>query len=125
MIFEDEIEYTDEKARESMVSKLSHIAYQYQFEKQYGYPEKDLVIDCFDKQTPYGNVAMYVNDPKGSGNKLNCQFVEVENRGWPYVLLVSTKKIRDSEELLIEYGAKYWQRMKIIEDFCEPWLKNA
>ena len=111
VIFEDEIEYPD------FFLKLSHIAYQYTFGKKYGNPEKDLVIDCFDKQTPYGNVTMYVNDPKGSGRKSNCLFVEVEYRGWPYVLLVSTREMRDSEELLVDYGAEYWNGQKTIKDF--------
>ena len=50
----------------------------------------------------------YINDARGSGFPVNVEFCEVVYRGWPHLFLVTVRAIEADEEVLIDYGNRYW-----------------
>eukprot|EP01084_Bolivina_argentea_P126516 223999_1 len=38
----------------------------------------------------------------------NCKFVLIKNKGWPSVFIVTTKNVRNGQELFIDYGKDFW-----------------
>lgn len=73
------------------------------------YVNRNHVIDASIKGN---NLARYVNDAKGiskiKGTNNNCVY-EIKNKK---VILVSTKRIKAGEELLVEYGKDYWKTIQ-------------
>lgn len=71
-----------------------------------------------------GNVTRFINDYRvdpyrlekhsmmdpveEKRTRLNCQPCLVTWHGWPYMIIVSVKEIGRGEELLLDYGAIYW-----------------
>ena len=45
----------------------------------------------------------------GLGSSANVAFVQVMHRGWPYVFVATTQAVAAGDELLIEYGNRFWQ----------------
>eukprot|EP00802_Teleaulax_amphioxeia_P021800 Tamp_22185.p1 GENE.Tamp_22185~~Tamp_22185.p1 ORF type:complete len:172 (-),score=16.88 Tamp_22185:53-568(-) len=50
----------------------------------------------------------YINDARGSGFPVNVEFCEVVYRGWPHLFIVTLRAIEVDEEVLIDYGNRYW-----------------
>ncbi|KAJ3327766.1 hypothetical protein HDU76_011165 [Blyttiomyces sp. JEL0837] len=46
----------------------------------------------------------------------NTKFLEVKILGWSYMFVITIKRIKKHEELLIDYGLSYWQPMKLRKD---------
>ncbi|GFH62016.1 hypothetical protein CTEN210_18492 [Chaetoceros tenuissimus] len=44
--------------------------------------------------------------------KVNVKFVEAVVEGWPHIFVMSTCKIKRDEELLIDYGSEYWDKVE-------------
>ena len=42
---------------------------------------------------------------------VNAKFLEVVVNGWPHIFIISTKNISKDEELLIDYGPEYWEKI--------------
>ena len=86
---------------------------------------RSLVIDAFDPSgNHHGNQTMLINDPRGLPDfetALNCEFIEVTWRGWPYIFVATTRDVAAGEELLIEYGEEYWENMEYIG----RWLRDV
>eukprot|EP00939_MAST-03C_sp_MAST-3C-sp1_P002828 g2828.t1 len=83
---------------------------------------RKLVVEPFPF---HGNVTMLVNDcsvQKKSGAsgcdkvKQNCEFREVTYWGFPYVAICAVRPIRKGQELLLDYGAGYWNHQRSIAE---------
>lgn len=44
--------------------------------------------------------------------KVNVKFVEAVVGGWPHIFVMSKCKIKQDEELLIDYGSEYWDKVE-------------
>ena len=85
-----------------------------------------LVIDPWpgrDEDTA-GGPLMAINDcradPLASNagqSRYNCEFCEVEIRGFPYLFVVASTDIAKGAELLIDYGQEYWVHRRAIEKY--------
>ena len=67
----------------------------------------------------YGNEMMAINDGKLDGKKVNCGWMEVLYRGWPYVFVVNISRhvIRQGDELLLDYSTgPYWASKAQMDD---------
>eukprot|EP01084_Bolivina_argentea_P150060 262048_1 len=90
-------------------------------------PEDELVID----PSIYHNEGLYINDYRSNvtsqqnekegkqSNTIldrmqNVQFYEVLVDDWPHIFAVSCKDINVGEELLADYGSKYWDNYRVI-----------
>jgi len=52
----------------------------------------------------------WINDPRGTAQRANCQFMVYTPKGKPRIGCVrTTRPIEMGEELLIQYGASYWR----------------
>jgi SET domain-containing protein len=69
----------------------------------------ELVIDAHVARNAIG----YINDYRDfSGRRLrqpNAQFVAVFVRGWPHIVCVTLMDIAAGEEILVDYGERYWR----------------
>ena len=69
------------------------------------------------------NEASLINDVRdsvlGDGNEPellrteNCAFVEVLVNKWPRVYVITLEDIQPGEELLLDYGASYWEKVSL------------
>ena len=59
-------------------------------------------------------------DPLASNagqSRYNCEFCEVEIRGFPHLFVVASTDIAKGAELLIDYGQEYWVHRRAIEKY--------
>ena len=79
-----------------------------------------------------GMLLMYMNDIRLDISKSeptkhdkamqNVRFIVAKEKGWPTVFAVTTRKVREGEELLVDYGQKYSdlltesERWKCVKD---------
>jgi hypothetical protein len=56
------------------------------------------------------NALAFANDYRPDPATQNAEFVAVCWKNLPFILLITTKEIGQDEEVLVDYGAKYWQR---------------
>lgn len=76
-----------------------------------------------------GNVLAAINDcrfdpasfPQGStkDGTRNVMFVEVLYNGWPYVFMVTTADVVGGDELLVDYGVRYWEGHRFVMQTAE------
>jgi len=67
----------------------------------------------------YGNEMMAINDGKLDKLPVNCGWMEVLYRGWPYVFVVniSRRVISQGDELLLDYShSAYWASKEQMDD---------
>lgn len=64
-----------------------------------------------------GNETMAINDGKQDNKKVNCGWMEVLYRGWPYVFVVAIRSgIKQGAELLLDYSDRsYWGSKQQME----------
>ena len=77
---------------------------------------RDWVIDAGAS----GNVTRYINDYRGTGQKVNVDVLEtvVKREGAseiPGVIFVAAADIKEGEELLFDYGPEYWEEKEVID----------
>ena len=75
----------------------------------------------------FGNEMMAINDGKLDGKPVNCGWMEVLYRGWPYVFVVniSRRVIRQGDELLLDYSTGPYWHSKAEMDAEQAGLLNA
>uniref|UniRef100_A0A7S3BSQ9 SET domain-containing protein n=1 Tax=Haptolina ericina TaxID=156174 RepID=A0A7S3BSQ9_9EUKA len=61
-----------------------------------------------------GNKLIAINDDGRS--EANVQFVEFLHYDWPTVCMATLRPIKESEELLVDYGPDYWKVHHILEE---------
>jgi len=62
------------------------------------------IDECVDARRTNSTPLRYMNDPRGTGKRSNARFV-ASNR----FAVRTTKKVKKGEELLVEYGRRYWE----------------
>ena len=53
-----------------------------------------------------------INDYRGVGTGANCAFSRVWLRGMPALVIVVTAPVACGQELLLDYGTAYWERVR-------------
>ena len=72
-------------------------------------------LDIAPRVTVYADPATHspgfcghmINDPRGTGAEANC--VECSIGGGALVGILTLRDVREGEELLMDYGKRYWQ----------------
>ena len=77
---------------------------------------EDWVIDAGAS----GNVTRYINDYRGTGQKVNIDVLETVVKREraseiPGVIFVAATDIKEGEELLFDYGPEYWAEKEVID----------
>ena len=49
--------------------------------------------------------------------EINCEWISLEVYGWTWFVLKTTKDIRKGDELLMDYGSSYWERLELQKEF--------
>ena len=83
---------------------------------------------------PIRNAAVRINDYRGTGQVANCRFIsylrvpsDADTQPELVVVLVMTRSISKGEELLTDYGDKYWASRSALEGEREQirqWLRQ-
>ena len=75
----------------------------------------------------FGNEMMAINDGKLDGKPVNCGWMEVLYRGWPYVFVVNISRnvIHQGDELLLDYSTGPYWKSKQEMDAEQAGLLNA
>ena len=81
-----------------------------------------------------GNLTAMINDGSydpydaESGRRgANCRFVEVLRGGWCLPCVLTTADVEPGGELLLDYGAGYWEGQRAVRgrlDRCADWASR-
>ena len=110
-------ELSSENTSLLMLNKMNDYTFQFKTQIQVGGEEVDIVMCPYPT---YGNMSMAINDGKRddpTGKKVNCGWMEMQYKGWPYIFVVATRKgIKRGDELLLDYctGA-YWKNKEEMD----------
>ena len=66
----------------------------------------------------YGNELKFVNDPRGTDRKANVQFNSLpafDRLGLPTVTMTTLCDIQPHQELLVNYGDRYWENVNWVK----------
>lgn len=110
-------ELSSETSSLLMLNKMNDYTFQFKTKIQLGGEEVDIVMCPYPT---YGNASMAINDGKRddpSGKKVNCGWMEMQYKGWPYIFVVATRNgIKSGDELLLDYcNNAYWKNKEEMD----------
>ena len=56
----------------------------------------------------------FMNDPHGTDREANAVFRERLIEGWPHAFVMASRDIAADEEVLVQYGERYWEMTEIL-----------
>merc|ERR1712083_500890 len=101
-----------------------NMKYLCQFEAGKGKNKLNIIIDPIAaNMESFG--PLYINDcRKNIGiltaedqKEINCEWISLEVYGWTWFVVKTTKDIRKGDELLMDYGNHYWQRIELQKTY--------
>ncbi len=56
-----------------------------------------------------------INDPRGSGQPANLQWLTITIDSAPHLFLITTRSVKKDEWLTVEYGDEFWRSRALLE----------